>query len=226
MFCQQIVAALVVLVMLAVVAPARAQSKATAATGVAKEGTFLAVHGLLDTAVRGSQLDGTHFFSDGDQLLLLPYVHQGNGLGVAIGFRGQRGAFEAGYERSRHRGSFLGVPGDATFNAINLDGKVSFAARHRVQPYGVLGLALTWLTVDDGAVSRSSTGNASFSGPAINTGAGVSVFLNHRVAVEIGYAYRVLWFTRASGVNGGPEDLDEYIGGRMGHVVVGTIVIF
>ena len=217
----------VVLVIASAALPARAQEPvSTGRAGYAKTGGLIRVAGLFDAAITGSQLDGAHYFTDGDQLLLLPYLHQTSGVEVSVGFRNERGAFEAGFERTRHRASFDIASGDATFNAVNLDGKAFFATRRRVQPYGLLGLALTWLTVPDGAISRTDTGDATFIGPGINTGAGVSVFLNRRVAVQIGYAYRFLWFARASGIDSGAEDLDPAVRASSGHIVVGTTVIF
>jgi opacity protein-like surface antigen len=192
----------------------------------AKEGAIVGVSATLDTTLEGDYFDGDHFFRDSQEVFLVPQLNRRTNMRVMAGFRGGSGAFEASYEQTRHDGSFAGLTGFAMLHAINLDGRFFFATRHRVQPHVLVGLAIPWLTVEEGAATRTETGNVTYTGPGLNAGAGVTVYVHPRLGINLGYGYRAIWFLRGSGVLGKNNELKPAPRGAMRGVTVGTTVTF
>ena len=79
--------------------------------------------------------------------------------------------------------------------------------RGRIQPYGLAGLSLPRLTVEDGSAVGDQVEDGSFHGFGLNTEAGVTVFPHPRVGLSAGYRYRVMWFDTAKGVSGKTYEL-------------------
>lgn len=198
----------------------------TPASRYAKEGAIVGVSGTLDTTLEGDYFDGDHFFRDSEEVFLVPRLNRRSNMRVMAGFRGGSGAFEASYEQTTHDGSFAGLTGVARLHAINLDGRFFFATRTRVQPHVLIGLAIPWLTVEEGAATRTETGNVTYTGPGVNAGAGVTVYVHPRLGINVGYSYRAIWFLRGNGVLGRDNELKPAPRGTMRGVTVGTTVTF
>jgi opacity protein-like surface antigen len=172
------------------------------------EGGIIAVTFAPAFTFNGDVFDGQTWYKeiDGEEVMLLPKLDQHASFRGVLGFRKGPAALEIGYERMKFNGSFAEVlPMEATFWAVNFDGRLFFLKRSRVQPYVLGGLSIPNLTIKDGSAINENgdqLGDAKFSGYGLNTEAGVSFYPVRRVGIGIGYSYRVFWFDRAdSGVS-------------------------
>jgi len=169
--------------------------------GFAKEGGYIGITGLLDFTFDGVTFDGStgYIQVDGDEVMILPRLDKRNLVRAALGHRWQRASFEVSYDQTTHSGTFLEEVGEATFRSLNVDGRFYMATRRPLQPYVLVGGAVPWLTIKDGSFLNDTVGDARFRGWGVNTEAGVTVYPHPRVGVSVGYAYRMMWFDRASG---------------------------
>lgn len=187
------------LFLLALATPAWSQEQ----SGFAKEGGFVGVSGVLDFTLDGDTFDGSSIYRrvNGDEFLILPLLQAQNMMRGILGFRGSKGAFELSYDRALQHGTFVGETTEATFQAINADGRFFFLTSGRVQPHVLVGAALPWLTIKDGSFLDLDVGNARYRGFGVNTEAGVTIYPHPRFGISGGYRYRVMWFDRATGVS-------------------------
>lgn len=171
--------------------------------GYASNGFFVGASGVPNFTFDGVTFDGSSYYRKvgGDEVLILPKLEPASTIRAVAGFRLTRGSFEVGYERVNQVGSFVGIPTDATFQALNFDERIYILTRGRIQPYGLLGLSLPTLTVKDGSVLHDQVGDARFRGFGVNIEPGVAVFVHPHVGVSAGYRYRVMWFDSAEGVS-------------------------
>lgn len=169
----------------------------------AKSGVFVGAADVPNFTFDGVTFNGSTVYRkvNGDEILILPKLAPKSTLRGIVGFRLNRGSFEVGYERTNHSGTFLGATGTATIQTLNFDERIYVLTRGRIQPYGLLGLSLPWLTVNDGSFLGDSVGNGSFRGFGVNSEAGVTVYPQSRIGVSVGYRYRVMWFDTAKGVS-------------------------
>lgn len=171
--------------------------------GFAKEGAYLGASGLLDFTFGGETFDGASYYQreNGDEIIILPRLEKRNVFRAIVGFRANRGALEVSYERTKHPGTFLGETGEATFQVLNVDERIFFLTRGRIQPHVLVGGSLPWLTVKDGSFLDADVADGSFRGFGLNTEAGVTVYPHPRFGISTGYRYRVMWFDHATGVS-------------------------
>ena len=191
-----------VLVLVLLVPAARAWSQEQ--PGFAKEGTFVGVAWQPGFTLDGLTFDGETFYRkiNGEEILILPRLDKKSMLRGIVGVRSKRGSFEISYDQTKHSGTFAGEPGiEATFHSVNFDERIYFVTRHRIQPYGLLGGSIPWLTITDGSFLDPNLGDASFRGYGVNAEAGVTVFATAHVGIGAGYRYRSMWFDHASGVS-------------------------
>jgi hypothetical protein len=172
-------------------------------SGFAKEGGYVAVSGLLDFTLDGVTFDGASYYKeiDGDEIIILPKLNERNMVRAGLGYRYSKAALEVSYDRTRHTGSFLDGVGEATFQSVNVDGRFFLMNRGPVQPHVVVGGAVPWLTIKEGSFLDESVGDGHFRGFGVNTEAGVTIYPHPRIGVGVGYAYRIMWFDRATGVS-------------------------
>jgi len=195
---------------LLLLAPAPA-ALAQAPPGLAKEGMYVGVAGMPDFTLDGVSFDGETLYQevDGDEFAILPRLDTQDMLRAVVGFRARPFALEFSYERTRHQGTFGGVAGEATFQSVNVDGRIFFLTSGRIQPHLVVGLALPWLTVIDGSSNEAfEVADATWRGPGLNTEAGITFFPHPRIGVSVGYAFRLMGFRRVKGVSGEIFQLD------------------
>ena len=188
------------IIVLAPAAPAVAQGN----PGFAKEGMYVGVAAMPDFTLDGVSFDGETLYQevDGDEFAILPRLDTQNMFRGVVGFRARPFALEFSYERTRHQGTFAGDTGEATFNSVNVDGRIFFLTRGRIQPHLVVGLAFPWLTVIDGSSNDAfEVADAHWRGPGLNTEAGITVFPHPRVGVSVGYTFRLIGFRRVRGVS-------------------------
>lgn len=212
------------LVLLTLATPAWSQEH----SGFAKEGGYAGVAGLLDFTLDGLTFDGSSYYQkvNGEEVLILPRLEGRDMIRAILGVRGRRGAFEFSYDRTEHRGTFMGEAGDATFQAVNADGRFFFATSRRVQPHVLVGGALPWLTIKDGSFLDPDVGNGRFRGFGVNTEAGVTVYAHPRFGISAGYRHRVMWFDRATGVSDTMYELRPRFRETSGSVVLTGLFTF
>jgi len=169
----------------------------------AANGLFVGATGVPNFTLDGITFDGSSYYQQigGDEVLILPKLEPTSTVRGFVGYRLTRGSFEVGYERTNHVGSFVGIPTNATFSALNFDERIYALTHGRIQPYGLLGLSLPRLTVKNGSVLDDQLGDASFHGFGLNIEPGVAVFVHPHVGISAGYRYRVMWFDTAEGVS-------------------------
>lgn len=195
------------MLVLAVAAPVSAQLPDQ--SGAAKEGGFVGVTVMPAFTFDGETFDGQTYYQeiDGEELFFLPSLNERPLIRVILGYRAKSAAIEISYDRTQHDGTFMDVPLDATFQAVNVDGRYFFAPRSRVQPHVLVGGSFPWLNVEDGSVLGEDVGDARFKGYGLNTEAGVTFFPTRQLGIGVGYSYRVIWFDRASGATDRLGDL-------------------
>jgi hypothetical protein len=205
-------------------APALAQE----AQGFAKEGGYAGVSGLLNFTFDGETFDGLGIYKevDGEELVILPRLDKQNMIRGILGYRGSKGAFELSYEQARHGGTFLELPTRSTFQAVNIDGRFFFATRGRVQPHLLAGASIPWFTIKEGSFLDPDVGNARFRGFGVNSEAGITFYLQPRVGISAGYAYRVMWFDRVTGVSDTLFELRPRFRETSGTVVITGLFTF
>ena len=214
----------VLVFLLALAAPASSQSE----SGFAKEGGFVGVSFVPDFTFDGVTFDGQTFYQeiDGEEIVILPRLDVRDLVRVTLGYRAHRAAIEVSYDYTRHNGTFLDLPGRATFQAVNVDGRLFFAPRSRFQPHLLLGGTLPAFRVKDGSFLDPDVADARFKGYGVNTEAGLTIYTHHRVGISVGYNYRILWFDRVKGVSPTLYDLRPRFRETSGSVVVAGHVIF
>jgi hypothetical protein len=215
---------LAALALLATASVARAQET----PGFAKNGVYVGAFAVPDFAFDGVTFDGSSYYQEigGNEILILPRLEAKSTIRGTVGFRLTRGSFEVGYERTRHDATFMDIHGEATFQTLNFDERIYVLTRGRVQPYGLLGLSVPWLTVKDGSVLDNRVGDGTFRGLGANTEAGVTVFPTARVGLTVGYRYRAMWFDRARGVTNTLYELRPRFRETAGGLSIGASITF
>jgi hypothetical protein len=185
---------------IALAASARAQTPAE--PGFARERMYLGFSVLPDFTLDGVTFDGNTIYVEegGDETFILPRLDKQVMPKIVAGFRTRPFALEISYERTTHDGTFQDLVGEAAFNVVNVDFKFFMNTRSRIQPHVVAGLAFPWLKVYDGVFDGDDVGDGRFAGQGLNLEGGVTLFATPSIGVSVGYAYRVLWFNRATGV--------------------------
>ena len=170
--------------------------------GFAKVGGFAAVTFMPGFTFDGVTFDGETAYQkvDGEELVFLPKIDKQPLIRAILGYRAKQVSLEISYDRTQHDGSFAGTPMEATFQAVNIDGRYYFAPSSRIQPHVLAGGSFPWFSVEDGSVLDGNVGDARFRGYGVNTEAGVTVYPHRQLGIGVGYVYRVIWFDRATGV--------------------------
>ena len=207
-------------------APVFAQNPPPKPPGFAKVGMYVGVAGLPNFSLDGVTFDGNTLYREigGPEVAILPKLDTGPMFRIVAGFRAKPAALELSYERREHAASFLDIPGTAAFNAFNIDAKIFFLTERRIQPHVVAGFAFPWLIVHDGSFSNDTetaeVDDASFTGPAANLEAGVTVFATPRIGFSAGYHFRYIWFTNYRGVGEKEFKLVPWFGERTNSAIV------
>jgi hypothetical protein len=193
-----------------------------------KNGPYVALSGVPGFTLDGLTFDGSSYYQKvgGDEILILPRLDSRTAVRGIVGFRTTRGAFEVGYEQTKHVGTFLDFTGQATFHSINFDERIFVLTHGRLQPYGLLGLSVPWLTVKDGSFLPPDVADGTFHGLGVNTEAGVTVFVHPRVGVNAGYRYRAMWFDKANGVSDTSYTLRPRFRETSGSMAIGAFFTF
>ena len=220
----QITTAAVILSLLAFASAARAQED----QGFAKNGPFVGVTGVPAFTFDGVTFDGQSIYKqiDGDEIMLLPRLESKSTIRGLVGYRVTRGSFEVGYESLDLNATFMGLSGAASFHVVNFDERIYAFTSKRIQPYGLAGFSIPWLTVQDGSFLNERVGDGTYHGHGVNMEAGATVFPIPRVGISAGYRYRVMWFDTASGVTNTSYDLHPKFRETAGNVSISAFVTF
>jgi hypothetical protein len=184
-------------------APAFSQTTA----GRAKEGGYASFTLMPKFTFDGETFDGLTVYQEegGDELGFLPKLDEQNLFKFGLGHRWRQGALEVSYERSQHDGNFADeFELDTIFQAVNIDAKMFFLPDSIVQPYISAGGSYPWLTIKDGSAvdeSLEELGDSRWRGWGVNAEAGVAIYPHSQFGILAGYAYKAIWFDRASGVS-------------------------
>lgn len=181
---------------------APAWSQTAAAQGRAQTGGFFGATFVPQFNFDGKTFDGQTVYKeiDGEELVFLPKVEKQKMFRGILGYRARPGSLEISYDRTSHDAVFGDFPMRTTFQAINVDGRFYFLTSSPVQPYALVGGSYAFLRIKDGGVLGEQVGDARFDGSGVNTELGVAVFPVPRLGINVGYAYRMLWFEKVRGV--------------------------
>lgn len=160
----------------------------------------------------GGDFNGDTFLDAGSQVILIPKVESSSGLGISVGVKFSELAYELNYLSSTHDVTFLGVPGEADYNMVNLDIKYYYSADKRFRPNLLFGFCVPWLVVKDGSTDGVDVGDATFHGLGLNIGGGISYYINPRVSISGGVIFR--WISYGSaGASGRSRRLEDNLDG-------------
>jgi len=216
-----------VLFLFALAAPLHGQ---TSQRAFPKIGGFAGVTFVPSFSFDGETFDGQSAYQrvDGEELLFLPKLDEQPMIRGILGYRARQASLELSYERTQHDGTFADVAAmDATFQAVNVDGRYFFLPTKRVQPHVLVGGSLPFLDIENGSFLDPDLGDASFRGYGVNTEVGVTVYPTQRLGISAGYSYRWIWFDRATGVDDKPVgDLRPRFRETMGSVAITGTFIF
>jgi opacity protein-like surface antigen len=120
---------------------------------------------------------------------------------------------------------------EAEFSTLNLDLKYFIANEQQIQPYLLVGIAYSRLTVKDFSLGYDDFGDliggdANFNGFGYNLGGGLAIYLNPRVAISGGLIYRVLEYNTAEGASGRTREFQEPISAGGLNFNAGIILTF
>jgi opacity protein-like surface antigen len=201
--------------------------------GFAKVGGYAGGSFVPAFTLDGETFDGFTMYReiDGDEVALLPKLDKQKMFRGVVGYRYERAALELSYERTSHNGVFGEAgTGEATFQQLNLDTRIFFLTRGRIQPYVLAGAGFPWLTIKDGSFlldhPDTGAGDGRFRGYAVNAEIGVTVYPHPQVGIVLGYEYRPIWFDRATGVTDTPYELRPRFRESSRGAVFTTLVTF
>ena len=217
-----------VLLLLTMAAPLHAQTRQAA---YPKVGGFAGVTFVPGFTFDGVTFDGESGYKeiDGEELTFLPTLDKQPLIRGILGYRARQASLEISYERTQHDGTFgeFEFPMDATYQAVNVDGRYFIAPTSRIQPHILAGGSMPFLDIQNGSFLDPEVGDASFRGYGVNTEVGVTVYPTQRLGISAGYSYRWIWFDRATGVDDKPVgELRPRFRETMGSVAITGTFIF
>ena len=168
---------------------------------LAKQGFYMGLGIPYNTI--GGDFDGKSSLIGANDLIILPEIDGGLGLGILLGYGFTKDtALELSYFGTSHNAKFLGGSGDVDYNVLNLDLKFSFLTEQPTQPYLLFGLGFNQIAVKDGSVNlfTGQVGDGTFTGVGFNLGAGVDHYFTPNISLGAGLIYRIVRYDEAEGV--------------------------
>ena len=108
--------------LLTLASPVWAQEEMPTGGGFAKDGMFVGASTLLNFSFSGDTFDGesAYVWQGRDEVVILPrFDGAHNIMRFVAGYRAGHGSFEFSYDRTKHNGTFIGEPVEATFYAVS-----------------------------------------------------------------------------------------------------------
>jgi hypothetical protein len=220
----------VVLALLIFVVPSPAESQEE--QSFAKVGGYAGGSFVPTFTLDGETFDGFTYYQEigGDEISILPKLDKQMMFRGILGYRYERAAIELSYERTNHNGTFGEATGEATFQQVSVDARFFFLTHARIQPYVMAGGGFPWLTIKDGSFladqPEAGVGDGTFSGYALNTEVGVTVYPHPQVGIVLGYGYRPIWFNRGTGITDTRFDLRPFFRESSQGVIFTTLFTF
>jgi opacity protein-like surface antigen len=146
----------------------------------------------------GGDLDGQRFYMGTNSIAVVPSVDPAWGIGFGGGIKSRVAenlaiGIELLLNTARHNVSWFGEPGKATSSHLDLDFKLFFNVREKVQPFILSGISASRLKVDGGFLTPTGTKDVTYTGTGFHIGAGFSYYVTPRVSF-IG-SLRQRWIT-------------------------------
>ncbi len=150
--------------------------------------------GLLyvNNSIDGDFNDDSVYYSS-THVYNVPEADSGGGFGLILGSRFNKGAFEFGYQQSKHEthSAFVDVGDqDAEYNLVDMNFKFDVFAKGRLRPNIILGLGYTWLDIENNKTDGQTLSDERFTGWAANLGAGLAYFITPQWCINGALMYR------------------------------------
>lgn len=180
-------------------------------TPYAKDGLYVGFDISYNTI--SGDFDGESFLASATEIIIIPKVEGGVGIGALLGVRFGKGALELSYQRSEHDATWLGATGTVAYNIVDIDFKFYPSINSQLQPYLLVGMAIPWLVVHDGAATAFEISDATLVGIGLNIGGGLAYYIQPNISVNGGIIYRLISYSSATGVSSASNDIQDGLDG-------------
>jgi opacity protein-like surface antigen len=168
----------------------------------------LYVGASLITAQTLADFDGDDALLGPTDVVLIPDVDVGAGLGVSLSYRWYMNEIQVQYSAVEADGDFPGSPRthDTTFYDLDVNWRHYFWPQSPIQPYGLLGLGLGRAEIEDGSTDQA-TGTVFqdaelTNGISVNVGVGAALYTLPWVAFYGQAMYRFGRYESSDGIDG------------------------
>ncbi len=177
-------------------------------------GAQVYVGAMLPSIGFGSDFDGTGYFENGAEYLLVPKVQRNTGWGLVSGYRmGNNLDWEMFIQQTRHDTSFLdALPGRATYLAVGLNVRFYLISRSFFRPFLNLGMDFSFLKAAGASFTDENpirVGDARYNGIGLFGGGGIALVPVEPILVFAGVEPRFVMFGKAKGVLGESINLKD-----------------
>ncbi len=165
-----------------------------------KEGSYIGLSFVYNGM--SGDFDDTMAFTDGTTIWSVPDMDHGMGFGIVYGVRTDIGAFELGYQRTRHDTSTtIANIGNSTaiYNVIDFNFKYDILAWKQLRPYLLVGAGVPWLKIDRSRTNGTNYEDETFYGLEGNLGAGIAYYVTPQWAITGGAIFRYNWLPTIDG---------------------------
>lgn len=194
--------------------PVEERRKSWAASGLYLGGAIVTSQPLGD-------FDGDIALSGPTDLVLVPDLDAGAGIGLFLSYRWHMNEVVAQYSISEHDGDFTGTgrEHDTTFEDFDLNWRHYWWESSFVQPYGLIGLGYSRAEIDNGTTDQA-TGTVFDDaylrdGIAVNLGLGASISLKWVTLFGQGI-YRFVRYETSRGLDGTFSNTPDVDGDSLG----------
>ncbi len=142
----------------------------------------------------------------GENELLMPETQKHNGFGILLGSRYdlleslgfdysdvKEGANELSFIQTSHEITQGNKSSKAMIRMLNLEMKLYFLPKFRIQPYILAGIGYSWLKfVDIIAESSNSYKDHQLKGLTLSAGLGLTLYFTPKISINSGFSWRSL----------------------------------
>jgi hypothetical protein len=180
-------------------------------TPFAKDGVYVGFDISYNTI--SGDFDGESLLASATEIIIIPKIEGSVGIGALLGVRFAKGALELSYQRSKHDATWLGASGTVAYNIVDIDFKLYPSIDSQLQPYFLVGMAIPWLVIHDGAATVTEIDDATLLGIGLNIGGGVAYYIQPTICVNGGLTYRWISYSSATGVSSVSNDIQGGLDG-------------